>query len=86
MRKRDPYLIKAIEACGNSAKLATVVSEIMQNEHGCAPICKRCKISRQGVAKWKEVPARRVLAVVAACDGAVKDYELRPDVYKHNVA
>lgn len=60
-------LRKAIKAVGSQAALAMA-----------------CGVSQQAVQQWLDrgrVPASRVKSVVAACDGAVSAYGLRPDLF-----
>jgi DNA-binding transcriptional regulator YdaS (Cro superfamily) len=44
-----------------------------------AEIARAIGITRGAVAKWKQVPANRVLAIESLC--GISRYDLRPDIY-----
>lgn len=46
-------------------------------------LAERLNISVQAIAKWKVVPAERVLAVAEASEWQVTPHQLRPDLYPH---
>jgi DNA-binding transcriptional regulator YdaS (Cro superfamily) len=50
---------------------------------GLTRLATRLGVSYQAVRKWERraVPADRVLALVRAADGAVRPFDLRPDLY-----
>ncbi len=46
-------------------------------------LAEKLSISVQAIAKWKVVPAERVLGVAEAAEWRVTPHQLRPDLYPH---
>ncbi|WP_200780894.1 helix-turn-helix domain-containing protein [Klebsiella oxytoca] len=62
----NPYIQKAVEIAGGQAALA-----------------RACGVSQPAVFRWlngRRVKADHVMSIVKATNGAVKAYEIRPDL------
>lgn len=89
MTENEPtnkYLMKVIGIYGSKAKLAAAINDYYLKQCSCKEICKDCRVTRQAIEQWQEVPPKRVIAVEKVSQGKVTRHQLRPDIYPDEAA
>lgn len=56
-----------------------ITRNAIQLAGGAGVVSRACKLTRQAVAKWDEVPPKHVLTIERL--SGITRYELRPDIY-----
>lgn len=57
------------------------LAEAIELGGGVTAVAKAIGITPSSLSGWQICPAPRVLALEAACEGKVKRWQLRPDIY-----
>lgn len=61
-----------------------LIEQIRSNTNGLTlkQIAQELGLSRYALYQWKQVPANRVMDIVALTEGRLKPEDLRPDVFR----
>ena len=65
-------------------KPATALKRAVEMSGSQSSLARACGVTPQAVQQWVSsgmVPIGRVKAVVDACDGKLKPYDFRPDIF-----
>ncbi len=65
-------------------KPATALKQAVEMSGSQSSLARACGVTQQAVQQWVSsgiVPVGRVKAVVDACEGKLKPYDFRPDIF-----